>query len=128
MVVAGTLRLTLIRANDDDASSSPAYQAELRQFFNLVRAEGTKICAAALTDDSIGGDGYTGEFFGGPVQMVGPAFRGAAVAWMQRRAGRRVRVKVGDTDVVANNAGELYGLLDLAIAVEEQLTKLRGRL
>jgi len=62
MVAADTLRLTLIRAKDDDASSSSPYQAELRQFFNLVRAEGTKISAAALTSDSIGGGGYTGEF------------------------------------------------------------------
>jgi hypothetical protein len=49
-----------------------------------------------------------------------PIDRFLVIAWMQRRAARRVRVKVGDTEVVANNAGELYGLLDLAIAVEQQ--------
>jgi hypothetical protein len=122
MVAADTLRLTLIRAKDDDASSSSPYQAELRQFFNLVRAQGTKISTAAYTSDSIGGGGYTGEFFIALVQVIGPAFRGAAVAWMRRRAGRTVRVKVGDTEVVTNNSVELYGLLDLVIAVEEQLT------
>jgi hypothetical protein len=82
MPTPDTLRLTLIRAKDDDASSSSPYQAELRQFFNLVRAEGTKISAAALTSDSIGGGGYTGEFFIALVQVIGPAFRGAVVAWM----------------------------------------------
>jgi len=127
MVAANTLRLTLIRAKDDDASSSSPYQAELRQFFNLVRAEGTKISAAALTSDSIGGGGYTGEFSIALVQVIGPAFRGAVVAWMQGRAGRTVRVKVGDTEVVANNSIELHGLLDLVIAVEERLTNPRGR-
>ena len=127
MVAADTLRLTLIRAKDDDASSSSPYQAELRQFFNLVRAEGTKISAAALTSDSIGGGGYTGEFFIALVQVIGPAFRGAVVVWMLGRAGRTVRVKVGDTEVVANNSVELHGLLDLVIAVEERLTNPRGR-
>jgi hypothetical protein len=128
MVAAGTLLLTLIRAKDDDTFSSPAYQAELRQFFNLVLAEGTAISPAAPTVDSIEGGGYTGEFSVALVQMVGPACRSAAVSWMQSHAGRSVRVKVGNTEVLANNSGELCGLLDLAIAVEERLAKPRGRL
>jgi predicted short-subunit dehydrogenase-like oxidoreductase (DUF2520 family) len=127
MPTSKTMRLTVVRAPDDEASFSPGYQRELRQFFNLVRAEGTKISAAAHTSDSIGGGGYTGEFFIALVQVIGPALRGAAVAWMQGRAGRTVRVKVGDTEVVANHSVELHGLFDSVTAVEERLTQPRAR-
>lgn len=127
MVAADTLRLTLIRSKDDDASSSSPYQAELRQFFNPVRGEGMKISAAAHTSDSIGGGGYTGEFFVALVQVISPVFRSAAAAWIQRCAGRTVRVTVGDTEVEANNSIELLGLFDLLLAVEERLTAPRGR-
>jgi hypothetical protein len=47
-------RLALVRAQGDDASFGPAYQTGLRQFFYLVRAEGTKISASARSADSIG--------------------------------------------------------------------------
>jgi hypothetical protein len=121
MPISDTLRLSLVRAPNDDASFSPAYQTELRQYFYLVRAEGIKISAAAHAEDSIGGGGLTGEFFIAMVQVIGPAFRQATIAWMQGRSGRTARVKLGDTDIVADNSTELQGLFDLIFAVEQRL-------
>src|SRR5471032_628890 len=63
MLTTDTLRLTLVRAPDDEASFSPGYQAELRQFYSLARAEGGKISAVTFTTDRAdGGDGFVGEF------------------------------------------------------------------
>jgi hypothetical protein len=120
MPITDTLSLSLVRSPDDAASFSPTYQAELRHFFNLVRAGGMKISAAAHAADSIGGGGFTGEFFVAMVQVIGPAFRRATVAWMHGRPGRTARVKLGNTDVVAANSIELHGLFDLIIAVEQR--------
>jgi hypothetical protein len=116
------LRLTLVRAKEDAASFSPGYQAELRQFFSLVRADGTKISAVALTVESPGGGGgYTGEFFIALTHVHSPALRDAAFAWLRGRAGRKARVKVGNTESEASCPGELYGLLNLTMAGEERL-------
>ena len=43
MWTSKTMRLTLVRAPNDEASFSPGYQMELRQFYSLARAEGDKL-------------------------------------------------------------------------------------
>jgi len=122
MPTLGSARLTLVPAPCYDASSSSAYQTELRQFFYLSRAAGTKISASARTADSIGGGGYTGEFFIVVMQVVSPAFWRPSVTWIKGRPGRTILMKIGNAEVAAANANELYGLLDLAIAINQQLT------
>jgi hypothetical protein len=124
MTLVDTLRLTLVRAPEDEASFSPGYQAELRQFFNLVRADGITISAVALTVESLGGGGgYTGEFFIALSHVHSRVLRDAAFAWLRGRAGRKARVKIGNTEAEANNPGELHGLLNLTVAVEERLAE-----
>jgi hypothetical protein len=121
---AETQRLTLVRSEDDEAAFSPGYQAELRQFYSLARAEGGKISAVAFTTDSADeGDGFVGEFLVPFTPVAGPTLAAAASAWLQGRAGRRLRLKMGDTEVEATSPGELYGLLHLTMAVKEQLEK-----
>jgi hypothetical protein len=48
MRTSKTMRLTLVRAPNDEASFSPGYQMELRQFYSLARAEGDKIRAVTF--------------------------------------------------------------------------------
>jgi hypothetical protein len=115
---AETLRLTLLRSENDAVSFSPTYQAELRQFFQLVRADGTRLSAVALTMDSVGaGGGFMGEFVIPLAQVIGPVLGGAAVAWLQGRAGRRSRLKVGDIEAEANMQAGFDALLAKAIAL-----------
>jgi len=124
MPTSETLRLTLVRAPDDDASFSPGYQAELRQFYQLARADGNQISAVTFTmDRADGGDGFVGEFLVAFTHVAGPTLGAAAGAWLQGRAGRRLRLKMGDTEVEATSPGELYGLLHLTMAVTERLEK-----
>lgn len=74
MVPAATLRLTLVRSADDEAAFSPGYQTELRQFYQLVRADGIRVSAVAFTMDSVGaGGGLIGEFAIPLAQVIGPA-------------------------------------------------------
>jgi hypothetical protein len=124
MLATETLRLTLVRAADDEASFSPGYQRELRQFYSLARAEGGKIGAITFTSDRAdGGDGFVGEFMVPFAPVAGSTLGAAAGAWLQGRAGRRLRLKMGDTEVEATSPGELYGLLTLTLAVSERLAK-----
>jgi hypothetical protein len=124
MPVTDTLRLTLVRAPDDEATFSPGYQRELRQFYNLARAEGGKISAVAFTTDYAGGGGgFVGEFMVPFTPVAGSTLTSAASTWLQGRAGRRLRLNSGAIEVESNRVGELYGLLNLTIAVTQGLEK-----
>ena len=124
MPTPDTLRLTLVRAPDDEASFSPGYQRELRQFYNLARAEGGKIRAVTFTTDHAdGGDGFVGEFMVPCTPVAGSTLTAATGAWLQGRAGRTLRLTMGDVEVEATSAGELYGLLNLTMAVTERHEK-----
>jgi len=124
MPTPDTLRLTLVRAPDDEASFSPGYQRELRQFYSLARAEGGKISAVTFTTDRAdGGDGFVGEFLVPFTPVAGSTLTAATSAWLQGRAGRRLRLTMGDVEVEATSAGELYGLLNLTMAVSDRLAK-----
>jgi hypothetical protein len=115
---AATLRLTLVRSGDDEAAFSPGYQAELRQFYQLVRADGIRISAVAFAMGSVGaGGGLVGEFIIPLAQVIGPVLAGAAVAWLQGRAARRLRVKVGDVEVEARTPEDIGQLLKQAQAL-----------
>ena len=124
MPTPDTLRLTLMRAPDDEAAFSPGYQAELRQFYSLARAEGGKISAVTFTADRAdGGDGFVGEFVVPFTPFAGSTLTAAAGAWLQGRAGRTLRLTMGEIEVTATSPGELYALLKLTMAVTEGLEK-----
>ncbi|MBT2792934.1 hypothetical protein [Paraburkholderia strydomiana] len=120
---ADTLRLTLVPAPGDDAAFSPAYQAELRQFHNLARADGETRAVRFGKDSADGGDGLAGEFMIRVTHVAAPALAAAASAWMLGRAGRRLRLKIGGTEVEASSPNELYGLLNLMRAVSDGTVK-----
>jgi hypothetical protein len=124
MPTTHTLRLTLVRAPDDDASFSPSYQRELRQFYHLARAEGGKIDSITFPMVSADGvDGLAGEFIVPFTPVAGATLSAAASAWLQGRTGRRLRLKIGDTEVEADSPGELYGLLNSTIMLAERVGK-----
>jgi hypothetical protein len=103
-----TLRLTLVHCAADDAAFSPNYQGELRQFYQLVRASGIRMSAVAFTLPDVAGDrGLTGEFVMPLADVISPMLGAAAIAWLQGRAGRRLRLTVGDVEVEARTPAEL---------------------
>jgi L-alanine-DL-glutamate epimerase-like enolase superfamily enzyme len=63
-----------------------------------------------------------GGIFAGPLPdlvslLAAPALAAAAtaaVAWLQGRSGRKVRLKVGDTEAEARTVGELREMLSMA--------------
>ena len=118
MSPVATLRLTMVRSVDDEAPFSPNYQSELRQFSQLVRADNVRINAVASTMDGVGAiGGLVGEFVIPRAQVIGPVLGVTAVAWLQGRAGRKLRLKAGDIEVEARTPEEIGQLLERAKAL-----------
>jgi len=114
-----TVRVTLVRGQDDDASFSPNYQHELKQFYHLVRADRTRMSAVAFTMAGVTGDsGFTGEFVVPLNQEIGPVLGRAAVAWLQGRSGRVVRFTMGELNFDIGTLGEFDALLAKARAMK----------
>jgi hypothetical protein len=112
------LRLTLVRAPADEASFSPQYQAELRRFYSLVRAEGIRVSAVSFAiNDVAGSGGLVGEFVVPLEQAIGPVLGRAATAWLQGRGGRVLHVKIGDLEVEVTTQREFEALLAQALAM-----------
>ncbi|CAB3774844.1 hypothetical protein [Paraburkholderia humisilvae] len=113
MTTVATLRLTLVRSPDDEATFSPDYQSELSQFYQRVRAGNVRINAVAFTKDTTGASrGLVGEFVIPLAQVIGPALARAAFTWLQGRAGRKLRLKAGDLEIEARTIEDIGQLLE----------------
>jgi hypothetical protein len=113
------LRLTLVRAPEDEASFSPQYQAELRRFYSLVRAERIRVSAASFSiNDVAGSGGLVGEFVVPLGQAIGPVLGRAAIAWLQGRGGRMLHLKIGDLEFEVTTQPEFEALLALGQAMK----------
>lgn len=114
---AATLRLTLVHCASDAAAFSPNYQGELKQFYQLVRASGIRISAVTFTLPGVVGDrGLTGEFVVPLAQQIRPVLARAALAWRHGRAGRIVRLTLGNLDFEVGSPDEFEALLTRAQA------------
>jgi len=113
-----TLRLTLVRAPADAAAFSPAYQTELQQFYQQVRAAGLRVSAVAFTKDRARGGGLVGDFVAPLAQTPGPALAQATIAWLQGRTGRSVRLKFRDSESEARTPATFEALLAQALALQ----------
>ncbi|KVW61709.1 hypothetical protein BGV52_29630 [Burkholderia ubonensis] len=118
--------LRLMRASDDPALQDPAFQAELRTFSGSLRAADVRFSQRAMTFDAVDATGYAlAEYV---VKELGPAAIGvigtAVGAWINGRAGRKVRLKVGDVEVEARTPEEVEQLLKQVQALQ---TDQRGK-
>lgn len=110
-----TLRLTLVRSTVDEAVFSPNYQRELSQFYQLVRADRTRISAVSFTMPGVADDrGFTGEFVVPLAQAIGPTVARAALAWRQGRTGRIVRLTLNTHEFDIGTPEEFEALLKRA--------------
>ena len=110
-------RLVLVCADDENAISSKPTQAELQKAHGAVRDAGIPVSARHMTFDSVGGGGgLTGEFGIHLAQLVlGSAVVGKVlVAWIQARAGRKARLKIGDVEAEAQTPEGVEALLQAA--------------
>lgn len=119
-----SFRIKLLPSAGDGELFTPDCQAGVRAFFQQLRDTGVIAHPAAFTMDCAGASGcLVGEFVLPFAQIAGPAIGVAVAAWFQGRAGRKLRLKVGDIEVEATTMQELEQLLDQAIARRDQQSK-----
>src|SRR5215213_3290314 len=99
---ADELSLTLVPSGDEPGIPSDGTQAELRAFLDALHRHGVRANPRAIVRKSVGaGWRFFGDFFIPITQAVGPTLGVVIVAWLQGRAGRKVRVKIGDVEAEA---------------------------
>ncbi|MFU0840531.1 MAG: AhpC-TSA domain-containing protein [Pseudomonas fragi] len=122
------LQVSLLRAPDDSAVFGKDYQAELRQFKQHMEAAGFAVSPTLAFFDSPGTDGgLTGQFllsWAPTAVSILSTVSVVAVTWMNGKAGRKLRLKVGDVELEANSQAEIDHLVAQALALKTQLAEL----
>lgn len=87
------LKLTLLRASEDESHQSPSFQREISEFDFALKADGVKCEARWLTQDAIDAwCGYVGVFVIALPTII-PAVKTVILAYMKRRTGRKVQIE-----------------------------------
>jgi hypothetical protein len=123
--MAPTCEVVLVRAPNDQPSSSADYQAELKAFHERLRSAGVSVSPAPpkmAFDSAHPPDPSTlTDFLVTLAPQVVPVFTAIAGAWAQARFGQKVRLKVGDIEAEASTAEELERLIAHAVALKNTL-------
>ncbi len=110
----GKLKIYLKNASDEPEAFSVQGQASLRDVIASLKKNKIETDAPFMTLDSADAvGGYTGEI-AILATAFGPVLTGILVAWLQMKAGRKVRLKDGDIEVEAQTveeAGKLFNMV-----------------
>jgi hypothetical protein len=114
-MASNEIEISLYRASDDPHIHEPAYQKELAVFSRVLRERGVKYSQRGMAFDSAEALGFPlGEYALPLATAVLGALGAACVAWLQGRAGRKVRLKIGDVEAEARTPKEVDALLKRA--------------
>lgn len=108
-----SVEIELRRSPDKPSEREPDFQTELTTFGCLLREVGITYSQRAITFDAVDAVGHPlAEFL---IQQLGPAaitgVAGVIGAWVHARAGRRVRLKIGDKEAEADTVEKVEQLL-----------------
>ena len=110
----GKIRFYLVNASDDAPTFTADGQVVLRSVMAALKENKIEADAPFMTLDSADAvGGYTGEI-AVLVQAFSPVLTGILGAWLQSKAGRKVRFKDGDIEVEAHTVDEVSKLLGMA--------------
>jgi hypothetical protein len=97
-------RVVLLPAQDDFRIASDALQSAIGKFRRYLRVCGVEVSTPMFyqaTDAAAGG--YIGEFIVPLPHAIRPPLATIVSAWLQERAGRTVRLSVGEGEAVARS-------------------------
>lgn len=115
MTLESSISFRLMRAPDDAAAFGADYQAELRVFKEQAEALGLKLSPRIAVFDSLSASGgLTGEFIVSVAQGVGPIVTTLVAVWISRKSGRKLRLKIGDTEFEGNTKEDIDFLMTKA--------------
>jgi hypothetical protein len=112
------LHLALLPSNNDGPLFSRKRQQANTRFYVEARADGNRIHPASFVLDRAGFQGgFSSEFVVNLGRLAGPALGAAARAWLNGRAGRRIRLRIRETDVEAKDQEEFDRFLNQALTL-----------
>jgi len=114
------LQITLLAAAEYPYHLTPAHQQELRAFEQAFRGEGLPIAAKPALAKMAGGPFLSGEFVLKLAGRIGPPLIAGIAGWLHGRAGRNVRLKVGDIEVEASTMEEVEELIALVPEIQQR--------
>lgn len=103
--------LILQRAENDAPQFSAEYLYELQQFSSSAVAS-RQMCLAI--DSNSGKGGPLGEFLFDNASNLITSITTYGVAWLNRKTGRQLRLKVRGIEIVANNLEEVEKMAKIA--------------
>lgn len=126
---AGLATIRLVPETDEPPVFSHDFQAEFRGVKASLTENGVQVEAPFMALDSANAvSGYTGELLISFVQFVGPVVGVVVGAWLQSKAGRKVRIKIGDVEIEASTknsltTAELEKILQRALNARAKMDK-----
>lgn len=119
----GKVKIHLENASNEPPTFSVQGQASLQDVIASLKKNKIEADAPIMALDSVDAvGGHTGEI-AVLATAFGPVLTGILVAWLQAKAGRKVRLKDGDIEVEARTIEEVGKLLD--VVVEQQAKRER---
>jgi hypothetical protein len=105
---AGLATIRLVPEADEPPVFSHDFQAEFRGVKASLSENGVQVEAPFMALDAVDAvSGYTGELLITFVQFVGPAVGLVVGAWLHSKAGRKVKIKIGDVEIEATTKNSL---------------------
>jgi hypothetical protein len=112
------LHLTLLPSNNDGALFSRKRQQAITRFYVEARADGSRINPAGFVLDTAGlQGGFSGEFVVSLGDLAWPALGAAARAWLNGRVGRKISLRIRETDVEAKDQEEFDRFFNQALTL-----------
>jgi hypothetical protein len=129
---SGEFTIELERAPDDPDVGEPAFQGELNGFASSLQKAGVPYRQRAFAMDSMEARGFPLPEFIIAIKTLGPhvitAVAGYAVAWIQARATRKLRIRIGEIEAEARTLAEIEALLNRAVRFQdESRAEIEGR-
>jgi hypothetical protein len=116
------INFTLIASKDDPYWRSSEYQAGLGEVARALQALDANVSLLMSFQESVDASSFLKGGFT-IVQSVASAAVPAIGAWLLGRAGRKVRLKVGDIEAEAHSVSEIQELLKQADKVRPRVTE-----
>ena len=113
--------LTLTPAQGEDLYG-PELQGVLGAMLHDLQAQGVRPSSRMFCQDSAdtGGMWFLGQYGFEAAKIAIPAFAGIVGGYLTACAGRKVKLKIGDTEVEAHSVAEVEKLLDLISKEKER--------
>ncbi len=120
----GAFTLDLVKAEDEPGGGDEAFQQELSRFGAALHADSIAYSQSALALDAVDAHGFPLPEFVVAMKVLGPpaitAIAGYAVAWIQGRSGRKVRIKIGEIEAEGHTVEEITQLLEKAASFQDR--------